>query len=76
MYSKHDLKTKNLHVKSYNFEKTENELENYHNKLISRLYMFTWSRHIEIYLFRYKTILKFRVLVTLYLKFTRQQNMW
>lgn len=30
---------KNLHVKSRNFEKMENELQNYHNKLIWRLYM-------------------------------------
>lgn len=63
MCSEHDLKTKNLHVKSYNFEKMGNELENYHNKLIWRLYMFTWNRHVEIYFLRYKAFVKFMVLV-------------
>lgn len=61
--SKRDLKTKNLCVKNYSFEKMENELENYHKKLIWRLYMFTRKRHAEIYLLRDKAIVKFRVLV-------------
>lgn len=61
--SKHDLKTKSLCVKSYSFEKMGNELENYHKKLIWSLYMFTRNRHVEIYLLRYKAIVKFRVLV-------------